>query len=188
MRTKSYHEVIPVDTCYSPCIGGFARTQVIKGNRHRVDHWYSCRDIFHNILWNLKVFFFCVPARKGRAVSQFMEIIEEKLDVQPRSEFGPTQNNKIIWVKPSVWWTKLGMRRSLLTILLRAGINYSPKKDNFEEAINSDKYLSKTIYAFNRFMAGNTKYAGRKIGWYKQFYDMNLNNEDIDKLLIKPQK
>jgi hypothetical protein len=117
-----------------------------------------------------------------------MQEIEEKLNVNPRSQFGITQNNKIMWVKPSPWWTAFGMRRSLFTILLRAALNYSTSKKNFMEAVNSEKYLSTTTYAFERFMSGNTKYAGHKRGWYKQFCEKNLSHEEIDKLLIKPIK
>lgn len=187
-KNKNCYETILVDICYSPTAGNFARTQKIIGERHKIGNWFYCRDIFHNILWNLKLFFFSTNIGRVSAVIKFMEVIEEKLDVQPRSHFGPTQMKKVMWIKPSSWWTSLGMRRSLFTILLRAGLKYVPSKDNFDEAIQLEKYLSKTPYAFQRFMMGYTKYAGRKRGWYKQFYDLKLSDEQIDKLLIKPEK
>jgi hypothetical protein len=179
-------EIIFVDTPYNPNCGAFARTQKIEDDRHKVDHWFFCRDLFHNVLWNLKIFFYSIKSGKCKSVSAFIEIVEEKLNVNPKSQFGPTQNNKIMWIKPSPWWIKFGMRRSLFTILLRAGLNYSCVKDNFMEAVASEKYLANTPYAFERFMSGHTKYAGHKRGWYKQFCEKNLSHEEIDKLLIKP--
>jgi len=187
-QQQSQPEVIFIDTPYSPSPGGFARTQKINGERHKVDHWFFCRDIFHNVLWNLKLFFYSIQAGKCNSVCTFIHEIEEKLDVQPRTQLGPTQIKKIMWIKPSSWWTRYGMRRSLFTILLRAGLKYVVTKDNFVDAVNSEKYLSKTPYAFERFMSGYTKYAGHKRGWYKQFCENNLSHEEIDKLLIKPNK
>lgn len=124
---------------------------------------------------------------KGECVSAFMQKIEETLDVQPRSEFGPTQRKTLMWIKPSKWWIAYGMRRSLFTCLLRAGVNYNVKKDNFDQTIANDKYLGKTQEAFARFMSGHTRYMGRKRGWYKQFYDLSPEAEELNKLLIKPK-
>ena len=130
VKKKKCHEVILIDTPYCPDPGKFARTQKINGAKHKVDHWFYCRDIFHNILWNLKIFFFSHGWKRGSSVIAFMEKVEDMLDVQPRSEYGLTQVERVMWVKPSVWWTKYGMRRSVYTILLRAGLNYVASKDN----------------------------------------------------------
>jgi hypothetical protein len=187
IKSQKFNQLILLDTPYAPTVGGFARTQKIIGERHKVDHWYYCREIFHNILYNLRLIFFCHNTGKGAAVAAFIGKIEEAIDVQPRSEFGPTQMKKMMWIKPSPWWTKIGMHRSLFTILLRASLKYVPSKDNFEEAVSSDKYLKETPYAFSRFMSGHTKYTGRKRGWHKQFCIMAQSCEEIDKLLIKPK-
>ena len=48
-----FEKVICVDTPYRPDKGSFARTTRVVDDRHKVDHWYFCRDIFHNILFNL---------------------------------------------------------------------------------------------------------------------------------------
>lgn len=190
MKTKECKkslEVVMVETPYCPNPGNFARTQKIIGNKHKIDHWFYCRDIFHNVLWNLKIFFFSHRSNKCLSIIAFMQKIETILDVQPRTEFGPTQIKTIMWIKPSVWWTKQGMRRSLFTILLRAGMKYSKSKDNFDEAINSEKYLQTTTYAFKRFMSGNTRYTGTKRGWYKQFCEKSMSEKQIDSLLINPK-
>ena len=84
------------------------------------------------------------------------------------------------------------MKRSLLTILLRCGVKYNRKQDNFEDAVFSCAYTQNTRYAVQRFLDGFTKYTGKSNGWYNQFYwgggnkanHKILNNDDIDKLLI----
>jgi hypothetical protein len=91
-----------------------------------------------------------------------------------------------MWIKPSKWWLKYGMRRSLFTILLRAGLVYVVAKENFDEAVNGEKYLSMTKYAFSRFLSGFTKYTGHKRGWHRQFCQMRPTADEIDELLIKP--
>jgi len=187
VKRQKFDQVVLVDTPYRPNQGSFARTNKIVEERHQVDHWYFCRDVFHNLLFNLKIFFMSHDSGKGECVAAFMQKIEETLDVQPRSEFGPTQRKTMMWIKPSKWWIGYGMRRSLFTCLLRAGVNYNYKKDNFEEAIAKDKYLGKTQEAFARFMSGHTKYMGRKRGWYKQFCDLSPKAEELNKLLVKPK-
>ena len=190
MTNKSWSktaEVILVESPYCAKAGNFARTHYINGKKHKLDHWFYCRDLFHNVSWNLKIFFFSHKWKRGASVAAFMEKIEEMVNVEPRSEYGPTQNEKIMWVKPSPWWTKYGMRRSLFTILLRAALTYVSSKDNFDEAIQYEKYLQQTPYALKRFLSGYTKYAGSKRGWYRQFCENNMTHENIDKLLIKPK-
>ena len=116
-----------------------------------------------------------------------MSKVERILDVQPRSHFGPTQRKTIMWIRPSRWWTVKAMRRSLFTILLRAGSNYNMDLDNFEEALYSNQYSLNTKYAVQRFLAGNTLYVGKKRGWYKQFNETIVTPEQIDLLLVEPK-
>jgi len=177
-----------VDSAYKPQKGMFAQCKHFKDGRHKIDHWWYCREIFHNVLKNLNIFFFSHVRGHGQGVAAFIAKIENIIDVQPRTEMGPTQQKTIMWIRPSKWWTDVGMRRSLFTILLRAGQAYKVSKDNFDEASRSYKYLEETLYAFHRFLNGGTKYTGRKRGWHKQFNKMNLSKEDVDKLLISPQK
>ena len=188
MKRRKFDKVVLVDTPYRPNHGSFARTNKIVDERHQIDHWYFCRDIFHNLLFNLKIFFMSHDSGKGECVSNFMQMIEERLDVQPRSEYGPTQRKTMMWIRPSKWWIGQGMRRSLFTCLLRAGVNYNAKKNNFDETLAMDKYLGETREAFARFMDGHTKYMGRKRGWFKQFRSLNPSREELNKLLVKPQK
>ena len=175
-----------VDSAYKPQKGMYARMKCFKDGRYKIDHWWYCREIFHTVLKELSIFFFSHVRGNGQGVASFIAKIEDALDVQLRSQMGPTQQKTIMWIRPSKWWISAGMRRSLFTILLRAAQAYKVSKDNFEEASCSYKYLKQTLCAFRRFLDGNTKYTGRKRGWYKQFSQPNLTKLDIDKLLIKP--
>lgn len=184
--TSKFGDVFYVDTPYRPEPGSYARAKDLVGDRYKVSQWYYCRELFHGQLYNLPLFFFSHPARKGHHVAGFMRKLEEILHVEPRSEFGPTQRKTIMWIEPSRWWTVRAMRRSLFTALLRAGTAYVPSRDNFQEALYSDPYTICTQYAVERFLAGHTVYTGKKRGWVKQFYDLKPTHEEIDVLLVKP--
>lgn len=184
--TSKFGDVVYIDTPYRPEAGSFCKPKDIDGDRYKVGQWYYCRDLFHGQLYNLSLFFFSHDSTKGHCVAAFMRKVEEILNVEPCSEFGPTQRKTIMWVEPSRWWTVRAMRRSLFTILLRAGCQYSPSKDNFEEALFSDPYTMSTKYAVKRFFAGNTAYTGRKRGWYKQFYEGKPTEQEVDSLLVAP--
>jgi hypothetical protein len=182
-----YGDIIYVETPYRPEPGSFCMSKSNDGIRHKVRGWHYCRDIFNGQLYNLKLFFFSHELNMGQSVFDFMSKVENILDVQPRSHFGPTQRNTIMWVRPSRWWTIKAMRRSLFTILLRAGSNYNIDLDNFEEALYSNQYSLNTKYAVERFLAGNTLYVGKKRGWYKQFHETIVTPEQIDLLLVEPK-
>lgn len=184
--TSKFGDVVYIDTPYRPETGSFCKPKEINGDRYKVGQWHYCRDLFHNQFCNLSLFFFSHDTTKGHCVAAFMRKVEEILNVEPRSKFGPTQRKTIMWIEPSRWWTVRAMRRSLFTILLRAGCKYSPNKDNFEEALFSHPYIMSTQYAVNKFFAGNTKYTGRKRGWYKQFYEGKPTEQEVDSLLVKP--
>lgn len=181
---SKFGEVLYIDTPYRPEAGSFCKPKEMVEDRYRVGQWYYCRDLFHGQLYNLSLFFFSHDSNKGNCIAEFMRKCEKILNVEPRSDFGPTQRKTIMWVEPSRWWTVRAMRRSLFTILLRAGNQYSINKDNFDEALFSDPYTMGTRYAVNRFFAGNTFYTGKKRGWYKQFHDENPTEAQIDALLV----
>ena len=75
------------------------------------------------------------------------------------------------------------MRKSLFTALLRAGMRYDLKKDNFDDALYHEKYIAQTKAAVDLFIRGNTWYKGNYRGWYDQF--KNLPEESIPKFLTK---
>jgi hypothetical protein len=185
MRRK-FGETLHISTPYRPETGSFAKHKTFNGEKYKVLQWHYCRDIFHPQLYNLDLFFFSHDSNRGHCVTAFMKKIEKKLDVDIPSEFGPTQKNSIMWIRPSRWWTIRSMRRSLFTILLRSANNFSPSKNNFKEALLSDPYAMATSYAINRFLKGFTFYTGKKKGWLDQFYETKIDKKTIDSLLVEP--
>ena len=100
-------------------------------------------------------------------IRTFISIAEEVLGVAT-SEVGQTQRKTISYIIPSSFWTECPMRRSLFSILLRAGMSYD---GDFDEALYGNLYASGTKPAIERFFAGCTTYNGRKTGWVNQFRD-----------------
>jgi len=182
--SNEYNEILYISSPYRPEAGSFCLSIGFRNDRHRAGQWYYCRELFHAQLKSLNLFFFSHEIDKGQSIALFLQKIEDILDVQPRSKFGPTQRKTIMWIEPSGWWTNRSMRRSLFTILLRSASEYEPEKDNFEEALWSDPYSMATKYAVNRFLDGYTTYVGKKRGWYKQFYESKPTKEEIDCLLV----
>jgi len=179
-----FNDRLYISTPYRPEAGSFAKYKKFDGDKYKIIQWHYCRDIFHPQLYNLDLFFFSHDPNKGHCVASFMEKIEYKLNID--SEYGPTQRKSIMWIRPSRWWTIRPMRRSLYTILLRCANNYSPKKNNFEEALFSDPYANATKYAIERFLSGYTAYTGTKKGWLDQFYETKIDKNTIDSLLVEP--
>jgi len=168
-KLSNFGEVLFMDTVYRPAAGSFGKPRSDNGDRYVVCTWHSCRDIWHNQMYNAKIFFYAHEACKNKSIAAFFERVEDMLKLESPSQFGPTQKKSIMYIKPSRWWLKYAMRRSLFTILLRSSTGYDISSENFEEALRSDVYASRTSIAINHFLSGNTVYKGRKRGWYKQF-------------------
>lgn len=182
-----FNEAISVETLYQPKAGCFCKPKIeYVDGRYKAGQWYYCRELFHSQLYNCDLFFFSHATYKGRSIAEFVQKVEQRLEIASPSQCGPTQRKMIMWIRPSRWWTVRAMRRSLFTILLRVGDKYSYRKDNFEDALYSDRYSVSTRYAIERFLAGNTHYTGKRRGWYQQFYEDGPTEKEIDLLLIKP--
>jgi len=182
-------------------IGSFAR---VRGTRDhwRVDEWLSCREKFHDASHGIRRMIFRHRRNTGTLnigynIACFIGKVEDRLQIEPRSRFGPTQRNTIVWIEASPWWTTSSLKRSLFTILIRAGQNYNPFSDNFEKALfgnefhKDNEYASDTRYAVERFLKGNTHYTGTTRGWYTAFRYRSLDDERrptkerIRELLVK---
>jgi hypothetical protein len=183
---SNWGDVLYIDTPFRPEAGSFGKSRSMEADRYKVGHWHYCRELFHGQLHNLELFFFSHNVGKGQPISAFVQKVEDMVNVYPQTKFGPTQRKTIMWIEPSRWWTSRGMRRSLFTILLRCGSEYSISKNNFDEALMSDPYVIDTEYAVRRFLSGCTQYTGRNKGWHKQFKALHPSNKEIDQLLIKP--
>lgn len=181
-----FQTTLYIDTGYRPSPGSFGKPRLINGvlnNKYSVNGWFDCRELWHTQLYNLNLFFYTHKSNTGLDIAHFLFKIEDLLRLKKKSKFGPTQRKTIMWIEPSRWWTKPPMRRSLFTILLRSAGNYSLNEDNFAEAIFSNFYAAQTKSAIEWFLKGNTKYVGKKIGWYKQFGN---NTDCFRDLLVKP--
>jgi hypothetical protein len=182
--SKTSEALLYIDTPYRPEPGSFCKPKGTTGGRYIAGQWYECREIWHYELKDLPLFFYSHISGKTRAVAAFITKVENILDVRPRSHIGPTQRKTICWVEPSSWWTRLAMRRSLFTILLRVAQHYHTEEDNFRDALYSHHYTKNTRYAVERFLNGYTHYTGRKRGWYNQFCILGPSAQEVDGLLI----
>ena len=156
----------------------------------------TCRERFGR-QWdkNTKGFYLKHPVNKGFAVATFLKKTELILKQETFSEFALTNRDTILWIEPSMFWMECRMKRSLLTILVRAGMLYDPIADNYEEALYQEKWANPTKMAIMRFLFGFTKYVGPAIddqpsiesrGW--KFVFEGRNEESTKQYLIWPNK
>jgi len=139
-------------------------------NKTRIE-WVACRDRFFKLLKpNMGGFYFSHKPEKLSNVIAFIQRTEKILDVEP-SEFHATNKSHATWIEPS-FWMDCHIKRSLLTLLIRAGFNYNLLFGDYEETLFSEPYLNKTRLAVMRFLFGFTKYnaAGYPKGWYDSFH------------------
>lgn len=149
----------------------------------------TCRERFGR-QWdeNTKGFYLTHPVNEGYSVATFLKKTEIILKQTEFSEYALTNRDNILWIEPSKFWMSCRMKRSLLTILVRAGILYDPKKDNYEEALFSERWAKPTKRAVMRFLYGFTKYIGPTIegqnietrGW-KYVFDETTHNDQFAK-------
>lgn len=137
-----------------------------KEGNHKASYFDYCREWFHKRRWGDYILF-CTGSTYAERVVDFMTVAEHKLHLKQRSEFGQTSRRAVIWCKPSSWWLKDRMRRSLFTILLRAGLNY--ESHHWQKALFSVCYTKETSYAVNRFFSGHNKFVGNGGGWVRRF-------------------
>lgn len=168
---------------YQPEVGAFGlRTQ--KGIT-----WYTCREQFH-LATNRrkdKSFFFAVNRNRfpGEAlaghpkVAEFLIELETRLGLETRCVLTDTDSPTLIHADPGGWWGG-GMRFSLFSILLRAGLNYN---GDVEAVLRTHPYCSRTQEAIKRFFAGYTCYTGSTGMWFNKFY--NKSKEVVERLLVK---
>lgn len=151
----------------------------------------TCRERFA-IQWNetTKGFYLTHPKDKGFDIACFLKKSELILKQTEFSQYSLTNRDTVLWIEPSQFWMSCRMRRSLLTILVRAGILYDNKADNYEEALYSEKWAKPTKIAVMRFLFGFTKYSGPSIenqsietrGWK---YIFECQDEQITKQFLK---
>jgi hypothetical protein len=137
--------------------------------------------------------FFKHPPAAGPGVAAFLAKTEAVLDLADRSTYACTNWPTITWVGPTRFWMACELRRSLLTILLRAGMLFEPDRDNYEEALFRADYVRPTKAAVMRFLFGFTEYVGPPIvqpspihvrGWRAVFDGQSV--EAVKRMLVRP--
>lgn len=156
----------------------------------------TCRERFaRNFDENTIGFFLKHPSDKGYNVACFLRKTECVLQQTEFSSFSETNRDTILWIEPCAFWKECQMRRSLLTILVRAGMVYDFKNDNYEEALFKQEYASPTRLAIQRFLFGFTKYNGpldnntstlERRGWKTVFQGKSIS--DIKTMLVCPDR
>jgi hypothetical protein len=150
--------------------------------------WQHCRDQFASSFTDrIDGFYFSHSVPRCNIVA-FVGKTEAILDV-PESTFQATNREYATWVTPSVFWKSVFIRRSLFTLLLRAGMLYDPVVDNYELALYGNEYLHTSKAAVMRFLFGFTEFCESpywKLGWAATFSGKPI--DDIRNKLVSPKK
>lgn len=147
--------------------------------------WISCREDFSKVLdENQKGFFFSHKIGCEINISNFIDktetiLIDAALQNFNKSEFKKTNYNFATWVEPARFWMDCSLRKSLFTMLLRCGINYT---GDYESALYSIEYSKITKKAIQRFLYGFTEFnhngeefTGIGKGWVSYFANKSCN-------------
>lgn len=163
--------------------------------------WENCREQFAaKFHENITGFYFSHAPDKGDDIAEFLTKFENVINV-PNTCFSKTNRSFAIWIEPASFWRNCEIKRSLLTIILRAAANYDKNKDNFDDALfnplfSDNQYIRETKLAIMRFMFGFTSFTGNyknipsatvhKNGWREEF--QYADEPSIRRLLVKPTK
>jgi hypothetical protein len=192
------------DPSHSPYASLTAGAYAVDGEKIS---WVKCREQFAvKFSHSVDGIYFVHKKGQGESVAAFILQAEKVLGIhyKERSIFSKTNKDSVIWVSVSCFWKECELRRSLFTILLRAGMDYSIEKNNFSKTLFSNLYVRQTEVAIKRFFFGfvdfriqmvTTHYAGdhrmapsqiSRKGWVNTFKDAGF--KDVKKILVKPAK
>lgn len=171
--------------CLSVACGSFALEETPL-------RFETCRERFaYHFTESTSGFYFKHDPNQGDNIAKFLIKTEKILDQPVLSSFAKTNLNSILWVEPSCFWKTCSMRRSLLTLLLRAGNLYDGTKDDYEDSLFYEPYIARTLPAMKRFLFGFTKYTGPEClaagtlvlkGWKSTFE--HKNESQVKELLV----
>jgi hypothetical protein len=171
---------------------------VFDNEKNSTVKWFHCREEFAKSFHakTEKMFFCTVSISKGtaknyndyrlrsRRVARFIHRLEVKLGLKEFTKFYETNQYNIIEIDPSGFWRADTLKRSLFTILVRAGLLYDQKKDNYKDALRSYTYSAQTNKYITRFLDGYTKFVGKEeTGWVNTFV---YCDKSAEKVLVKP--
>ena len=156
--------------------------------------WVKCRETFAGTLSDqINGFYFSIDSDKAVPIAGFVSKTEDILDLGIRTVFAQTNRSYVIWMEPSPFWLACEMRRSLFTILLRAGGNYDIANNNYDETLYNDpqKFACITKPAVMRFLFGFTKFVPddsykRTNIQHRQWVDVfeNKTYDDVRRYLV----
>lgn len=186
-----------------PSVGNFALEpeKPSENEAQRSPHWDHCREQFAAKYKSpVANFYFAHPPDKGNDIAEFLTKFENVCGIENFSLFRKTNKKIILWVEPSKFWLNCFIKRSLLTLIIRCGINYDTEKDNFDDCLFGDYkeclFLKETKLAVLRFMFGFTKWTSEmpdtpyvasiiKHGWREEF--QKCDEAKVKSLLILPE-
>lgn len=170
----------------------------------RIPKWDHCREQFAvHFDETVSGFYFCHKADCAEAIASFILKFENilhqknKSKVKYETQFAYTSQTNVLYIELANFWKDCFYKRSLFTLLVRCGQNYTD--DNFDDALFSPNlkesaYLLETKNAVIRFMFGFTKYTGIsppvgtgtviKHGWREEFCKLTV--EEIRNRLVLP--
>lgn len=183
-----------------PESGSFA----VQPENNKVLDWIHCRDTFSNCFTKETEGFYFSHKVDRRRIASFIEktemILEQRMEPEPQlrlfadgltahfqaSLFQYTNRDHATWVVPCGFWKQIYIRRSLFTLLLRAGQCYDPAIDNYEDALYSISYLHTSKDAVMRFLFGFTDFHVDQwsCGWAATFCHKDID-EIREKLIAK---
>lgn len=193
-RFSETHRIL---SCINPAVGNFG----LEFKNGKEVRWDYCREQFAcKFTEKTEGFFFSHPHGKIYDVGEFLTKFEFIVGINQTTIFCESGKTNITWIEPANFWKNCFMKRSLLTLLLRCGMNYDVSKDNFDDALFGSykecDYIKETKLAVIRFMFGFTQFTGRvffdttgtliKHGWREEF--SKLDNLMVKKKLVMPQE
>lgn len=180
-----------------PAVGSYA----LDSDSSKDVYWDHCREQFA-AKFNDKTpgFYFCHLASKSQDIANFLTKFETIIGNVELSTYCHTNKKTVIWISPNKLWTGCSINRSLMTIVVRCGLNYDSEKDNFDDALfgnyKENTYLKETRSATLRFLFGFTKFSGIinpvhssstvvKHGWREEF--KSLDDISVRRRLSLPE-
>jgi hypothetical protein len=187
----------PAKQFYPDNFATMGLTKEGKSRGFKYPQWYGCRESFlRSLPSQLQSFAFSHKSFKNRNIAAFLAEFQDRMKLPKKDRVvlvkcDRVSNRKTSFVYFSDWWKSHMVRRQLLTILLRCGAFYDPKKKNFDEALKSVNYSRNSLEAIQLFIEGYTTLKeGIKMdyyhGWNSRFW--NLSRETAKEFLTIPKK
>jgi len=196
MKAK-FKEIKKFKSHVHPPVGNYA----IDSDQTQDIRWDHCREQFAvKFNQNTKGFYFSHIAGKSLDIGEFVTKFELITELDEFSVFSKTHKDTVLWIEPSVFWLDCHIKRSLFTILIRCGMNYSVESDNFDDALfgnyKENFYIKETKSAVMRFMFGFTRFVGNlsiisptatviKHGWREEF--LKADDYIVRERLVLPE-